>query len=58
MATDNTNVIKQIQVGATSYPIGVDWEHVEGNPSLPWSQVTDKPFEWDSKTSTLTITIL
>ena len=55
---ENTNVIKQIQVGATSYPIGVDWTNVEGNPSLPWSQITDKPFEWDSKTSTLTITIL
>ena len=48
MAENTNNVIKQIQVGATSYPIGVDWEHVEGNPSLPWSQVTDKPFEWDS----------
>ena len=54
---ENTNVIKKIQVGATSYPIGVDWTNVEGNPSLPWSQITDKPFTWDSENSILTITI-
>ena len=29
MAENTNNVIKQIQVGATSYPIGVDWTNVE-----------------------------
>ena len=53
---ENTNVIKKIQVGATSYPIGVDWTNVDGNPT--WSQIEGKPtFTWDSKDSILTITI-
>lgn len=53
---ENTNVIKKIQVGATSYPIGVDWTNVEGSPA--WSQITDKPtFAWDPKSETLTITL-
>ena len=56
---ENTNVIKQIKFGTDAHPIGVDWEHVDGKPtSVPWSKVDGKPtFAWDSKTSTLTITI-
>lgn len=55
---ENTNVIKEIKIGTEAHPIGVDWENVEGNPTLPWSKITAKPtFTWDSKNSTLTINI-